>query len=155
MCLVQPAQHTAAGEQGNKMCGTKLFLTVQSKYLSVEDVQVLLYHMQAVPAQQQLFPAYSSPRSLSIYVLQPPWSLRYTTLLEETEKSHNSAYSRKFKRCLGNLVLPRPSPWACFPVDHPSSSKFIVLYFGRAASVFKDPSLTAVSFALTPEILKE
>lgn len=41
-----------------------------------------------------------------------------------------------------------PLPWACFPVDHPSSGKFTVLgctkykfmYFGRATSVLKDPS---------------
>lgn len=67
-------------------------------------------------AQQQIFPAYSS---LSTYILQPLWNLRYNTLLEEAEKSHHSAYFRKFKRCLGNSVLPLAITMGLFPCASP------------------------------------
>lgn len=109
MCLVlyRPTHGSRwTGEQRKlKVCETKFFLTLQTKYHTPEDIQVFLYHM-AVPAQQQIFPAYFSLKSLTTYDLQPLWNLRYNTSLEEPEKSHHSAYSRKFKRCLGNSVLP-------------------------------------------------
>lgn len=99
--------------------------------------------------------AYSSPNSPTTYVLWPLWNLRYNTSLEEVEKLHHPAYSWQFKRCLGNSVLPLCITMCFFPPYHPSFSKFLVLHFGRAASVFANPSLTSVSSDLTPEILEE
>ena len=51
----------------------------------------------------------------------PLWNLRYDISLEEAEKLHHPACSRKFKRCLGKSVLP-----LCITIDlFPSVSPFL------------------------------
>lgn len=149
----------AAGEQGNKESSKSVR---QSFSLHYRPNTILL---RISKYSCTIWLSLHSSRSFLPISLRSHWPLTTsshfgisdTTLCQKNLKNHIIQHTpESLKGVLAIQCYHWPLLWACFPVYHPSSGKFWykLLYFGRAASVLKDPSLTSVSFALTSEILK-